>query len=231
MSLETAINKIASLTSLPTNTTNASGTVDINQHEPRQTTQERKMSEFLEYGEHIGYISPINDTLYLYDKLRTGTATELNNYEIESVSAKESAKIIKTFSTTTTKKDFVRNNNTPQIKESPITISVATNQTGEDQTVKAISEPYTLNAGQVEFDNSNLTTVLTRKASVYLSDIIEIITNEFKTMQIGDIVSFDTTYNTKRNVKKGNGTMVVISQEYNTSKLQTKLIGLGSFTE
>ena len=229
--LETAATKIANLASLPISIASASGTVEINNEQTRQTSRERKLAEFLEYSEHIGYIKPSDDTLYLYDKLRTGTAITLNNYEIESITAKASARLVKTFNATVNKKDFVRNNNTPQIKESPITVSVATNQDGEYQDIKAISEPYELDSGQVVFNNSNISVVLTRKASVYLSDTIEVITNLFQQPQIGDIVSFDTTFDDRRDIKKGSGSMVIVGTEYITSKLQTKLIGLGSFTE
>lgn len=234
--LSTAINTIATLASLPTETTYANGAVKINWQQSSQTTRERMIREFIEYGDHIAYVNPKDGKLWLIDTIAGITpATAVNNFEIIGVGGNSQGKLIGKITANFTIKQFDNGGNTgtPGLIDIPIQISTPTNQPNQDEyAIKMSSQPTTLTGGSVEYSYTDVNTVLTRKKSLYEKRIISLEFGHVFDIQRGQAITFDNTHDEDESRSKtGYGSMVVLRPEYDMTKLTTRLVGIGSFTE
>ncbi|MCK5616952.1 hypothetical protein KAR91_84600 [Candidatus Pacearchaeota archaeon] len=234
--LSAAINTIATLASLTTEVTYANSAVKINWPQSSQTTREAMIKSFIEYGDHISYVSPSDGKLWLIDTLTGITpAIDIENFEIKGVSGQNQGKIIGKIVADLTIAEFNNGgiNGSPSLKDIPIQLSLATNQPSQDEyKIKVSSQPTTLSSGSVIYNYTDVNAVLTRKKSMYESKIITIVYNGIFDLQIGQRIDFDNTHDEDiHGSLTGSGSMTVTSRSFDMSKMKMTISGIGSFSE
>jgi hypothetical protein len=230
-----AINSIAILASLNTNTTYASDTVKTNWNQTSQTSRERMITEFIEYGDHIAYVNPKDGELWLIDTIAGITpAIDINNFEIKSIVGQSQGKLIGKIVADLTIKEFNSGGvgGTPSLDDMPIQLSLATNQPSQDEyAIKVKSEPTTLSGSDVVYSYTDVNKVLARKKTIYESSNITLVYNSIIDIQIGQRINFDNTFDDDIDSLKGSGAMTVKDISFDTTNLKTTISGIGTFNE
>ncbi len=234
--LSAAINAIATLASLTTDVTHASSTVKINYPKASQTTRERMIREFIEYGDHLAYVNPQDGKLWLIDTL-TGIIPAINieNFEIKAVSGQNQGKVIGKIVADLIIKEFdpAGVNGRPSLKDIDIQLSLATNQPSQDEyKIKVSSQPTTLSGGAIIYSYTDVNAVLTRKKSMYESRIVTLEYNGIFDLQMGQRILYDNSHDEDvPGSYTGSGAITVTGRVYDMSKMKMQITGIGSFSE
>jgi len=73
----------------------------------------------------------------------------------------------------------------------------------------------------IVYDDTNLNIILSRKKTLLLRDPVTILADGFLSYNIGDKITFDTTYQS--------GYLIIESITFNEDNLQTKFYGRGEY--
>lgn len=240
-SIAAAINEIATLSSLATNTTYASADVKINWSQASQTTRSNMLKEFIKYGDHIAYVHPSTGIFWLIDTL-TGitpaingaTSENFSNYAIKSIKAETQGKTIgKIVADLTIKELSWPATGRPSLKDIPIRLSLATDYPTQDEyKINIKSQPTALSGSDIIYSYTDINTVLARKKSMYQSKMITIEYAGFFELQVGQRLTFDNTHdNDVIRSLTGSGSMTVLDPGYDPAKMSMTIKGIGSFDE
>jgi len=235
-SLGDTINEIATLASITTDITYANSAVKINWTQSSQTTRERMIKEFIEYGDHLAYVNPTDGKLWLIDTLAGITpAIDIGDFDIKSVSGQNQGKIIGKIVADIVIKEFNDGgiNGSPNLTDIPIQLQLATNQPSQDEyKIKVSSTPTTISGGAIIYSYTDVNAVLTRKKSMYESRIITIEYNGIFDLQIGQRIDFDNTHDEDIHGSfTGTGSMTVTGRDFDMAKMKMTISGIGSFSE
>lgn len=236
-----AINEIATIASLTTNTTYASSSVAINWSQASQTARINMLKEFIQYGDHLAYVHPDTGVLWLIDTL-TGitpaidgaTSADFSNYAIKSIKAETQGKTIGKIVADLTIKELSRpSNGRPSLKDIPIRLSLATDYPSQDEyKINVKSKPTLLSGSDIIYSYTDINTVLARKKSMYQSKMITIEYAGFFELQWGQRLTFDNTHdNDVIKSLTGSGSMTVLDPGYDPAKMTMTIKGIGSFSE
>lgn len=235
-----AVGDICTDASITLDSTYANSSVKINWNQQSQIDRVSMIKEFLQYGDHVGFIDVNDSKLYLVDII-TGITPALNlstsedSFEIMQTTGQLVGKFVRRFIADFNIKEFDSGgiNGKPGLKDVPITLaSPATKYTGgEEQVIKLMSQPTNLSGGEIVYSYTDISTVLARKKTLHESTNVDILYNGLLNIKRGQRVSYSNTWEDDREVLKGSGEFTVLSISYDTKNLTTRLNGIGTFTE
>lgn len=235
-----AISAISTDASITIDTTHASSAVKINHNQQSQTTRVDMIKQFLQYGDHLAYINVNDSKLYLVDIITGITpaldySTSESSFKILESTGQITGRFVSRFIAEFNIKLFNDGgtNGRPGLIDTPISLaSSATKYTGgEEQVIRLMSEPTDLSGGDVIYSYTDINTVLGRKKTLHESTNVDLELDGLHDIQRGQRLTFDNSWDDRRDTLKASGSFTVLEVSYNTKNTTTRLSGIGTFVE
>lgn len=199
-------------------------TVYINHRQTNQVNKKQMAARFMTYADAVAeYDTATSKWIFSDIVAGNGSTVTFEDFEFDKQSGQHQGQVYGRFVARYNIKEFRRTtSNAPQLVDLPQFLSASTGRTGEDAAIDVASLPTTLSGGQVIYNNSGISTVLSRKVTLHNRVFNRITVKGFQNIDIGTRIEFTSD--------KTSGWFILLRKKFNLKTLTTELSGLGEIT-
>lgn len=219
--LATSLTKI--LGSANVDTTNCP-TIYINHRQTNQVNKKQMAARFMTYADTVAeYDTTTSKWIFSDIVAGNGSTVTFDDFEFDKQSGQHQGQVYGRFVARYNIKEFRRTtSNAPQLADLPQFLSESTGRTGEDSAIDVASFPTTISGGQVVYNNSGISTVLSRKVTLHNKVFNRITVKGFQNIDIGTRIEATSD--------KTSLWFILLRKKFNLKTLTTELAGLGEIT-